>query len=342
MKPIAVIAIGGNSLTRPGEQGTFEEQQRNAVETCHGVADVIEAGYRVVMTHGNGPQVGRALLRGELSQPNLPALRLDECDAETEGSIGYLLEQTLENVLNARGMEASVASLITQVLVDANDPAFDYPTKPIGPFYRLEEALERKRKLGWAMVEDSGRGWRRVVASPRPREILELPAIRAGLEAGVIVIAAGGGGIPVVRRAGRIVGVEAVIDKDRVSSLLARSLDAALLLFSTAVEQVYWHYGRADQRPLDALTCEEAQRYLEEGEFPPGSMGPKIEAALEYLEAGGSRVVIASPRNLQQALDGRSGTQIHAPLAASSGGSSRGWKPARGGEHVRTTSGRAD
>ena len=323
MNPIAVIAIGGNSLARPGEQGTFEEQQRNAVETCQGIADVIQAGYRIVMTHGNGPQVGQALLRGELSQPNLPALRLDECDAETEGSIGYLLEQTLENVLAGRGVEASVASLITQVVVDSGDPAFDYPTKPIGPFYRFEEALERQRKLGWKMVEDAGRGWRRVVPSPRPLEILELPAIRAGLEAGVIVIAAGGGGIPVVRKAGRIVGIEAVIDKDRVSSLLARNLNAELLLFSTAVDQVYWHYGRADRRPLDTLTREEARRYLDEGEFPAGSMGPKIEAALEYLEAGGSRVVIASPRILKDALNGHAGTQIHAPRAVKSGGSTR-------------------
>ncbi|MCI0623564.1 MAG: carbamate kinase [Acidobacteria bacterium] len=323
MKPIAVIAIGGNSLARPGQRGTFEEQQRNAVETCQAIADVIQAGYRVVMTHGNGPQVGQALLRGELSQPSLPPLRLDECDAETEGSIGYLLEQTLENVLAARGIAASVGSLITQVMVDSSDPAFDNPTKPIGPFYRFEEALERKQTLGWRMVEDSGRGWRRVVPSPRPLEILELPAIQAGLDAGVIVIAAGGGGIPVVRRAGCIVGIEAVIDKDRVSALLARNLDAALLLFSTGVDQVYWHYGRVDQRPLDTLTCEDAWRYLQEGEFPAGSMGPKIEAAIEYLEAGGSRVVITSPRILKDALAGRSGTEIMAPVVAEGGGRSR-------------------
>ncbi len=315
MKPIAIIAIGGNSLARPGERGTFEEQQSNAVETCEGIADVIQAGYRVVITHGNGPQVGRALLRGELSEPNLPALRLDECDAETEGSIGYLLEQTLGNVLAARGIDASVASLITQVVVDPNDAAFGTPTKPIGPFYRFEEALERKRKLGWEMVEDSGRGWRRVVPSPRPLEVLELPAIRAGLAAGVIVIAAGGGGIPVVRREGRLVGIEAVIDKDRVSALLARNLEAHLLLFSTGVEQVYWHYGRPDQRPLDALTREEAQRFLHEGEFPAGSMGPKIEAALEFLGAGGHRAIITLPEKMKSALRGEAGTEILAPVA---------------------------
>ena len=316
MRPIAVIAIGGNSLARPGERGSFEDQQRNAIATCEGVRDVISAGYRVVLTHGNGPQVGRALLRGELAEPDLPALRLDECDAETEGTIGYLLEQTLENVLAARGLDASVASLITQVVVDENDPAFRDPTKPIGPFYRFEEALERKRKQGWVMVEDSGRGWRRVVASPRPLEIVELLAIRAGLDAGVVMIAAGGGGIPVVRHEGRLMGVEAVIDKDRASSLLARSLGAELLLFSTAVDHVAWHFGRHDQRPLERLSWEQAERYLREGEFPPGSMGPKIEAALEFLEAGGLRAIVTSPEKMGAALRGEAGTEILPPVHA--------------------------
>ena len=314
MKPIAVIAIGGNSLMRPGERGTFEEQQRNAVATCEGVADVIAAGYRVVLTHGNGPQVGNAMLRSEFAEPNLPVLRLDECDAETEGTIGYLLEQTLENVLASHGIDASAASLITQVLVDENDPAFGNPTKPIGPFYRPEEALERKHKLGWMMIEDSGRGWRRVVPSPRPLEIIELPAIRAGLDAGVVVIAAGGGGIPVVRRGARLEGIDAVIDKDRVSALLARSLDAQLLLFSTSVERVAWHFGSSDQRPLARLTWEQAQHYLREGEFPPGSMGPKIEAALEFLETGERHAIITSPERMGAALCGEAGTEILPPV----------------------------
>ena len=313
MKPIAVIAIGGNSLARPGELGTFEEQQGNARPTCEAIADVLAAGYRVVITHGNGPQVGATLLRAELSQPQLPPVRLDECDAETQGGIGYLLQQTLSNVLAARGQRLTVVSLLTQVVVDPDDPAFRNPTKPIGPFYRVEEALERKQKLGWTMVEDSGRGWRRVVPSPRPLEIVEAHAIRACLGAGAVVIAAGGGGIPVVRRQEGLEGIEAVIDKDRSSALLARSLRAELLLFSTAVERVAWHFGLPDQRLLERLSWEQARQYLQAGEFPPGSMGPKIEAALEFLQAGGARVIVTSPEKMATALRGEAGTEILPP-----------------------------
>ncbi len=313
MKPIAVIAIGGNSLTRPGELGTFEEQQRHARTTCEGVADAIAAGYRAVVTHGNGPQVGGALLRGELAQPQLPPLRLDECDAETQGDIGYVLQQTLANTLAERGVRLNVVTLITQVVVDPDDPAFRNPTKPIGPFYRMEEALERKHKLGWDLVEDSGRGWRRVVASPLPLEIVETHAIRACLGAGVVVVAAGGGGVPVVRRGGRLEGVEAVVDKDRTSAVLATSLHAELLLFSTGVDRVAWHFGKADQRFLDDLEWEQAERYLKEGEFPAGSMGPKIQAALEFLSAGGRRAIITSPEGIGSAIHGRGGTRIGAP-----------------------------
>ena len=310
MNPIAVIAIGGNSLTRPGERGTFAEQQRNAELTCRSIADVLDLGYRVVLTHGNGPQVGQALLRAELAQPQLPALGLDECDAETEGEIGYLLQQTLINVLGARGRHMGVVSLVTQVLVSSSDPAFRNPTKPIGPFYRMEEALERQAKLRWTAIEDSGRGWRRLVPSPQPLEIVEMPAVRACVHGGLVVIAAGGGGIPVVREGSRLRGVDAVIDKDRASALLARSLHADLLLFSTAVDRVALHFNRPDEVRLDQLTSEEAQRYLEDGEFPAGSMGPKIEAALDYLRAGGRRVVITSPDRLAAAVMGDGGTEI--------------------------------
>jgi carbamate kinase len=322
MNPIAVLAIGGNSLTRPGQRGTFAEQQLNARVTCEGIAEVLAAGYRVVLTHGNGPQVGNALLRTELSQPDLPPVRLDECDAETQGEIGYLLQQTLGNVLAERGCHTSVVSMVTQVVVNPSDPAFRDPTKPIGPFYAFEEALDRKRKLNWAMVEDAGRGWRRVVASPQPLEIVELDAVRACLDAGAVVIAAGGGGIPVVRRAGRLEGVEAVIDKDRVSALLARSLHAKLIVFSTGVDRVAVHFGRPDQRPLARMSWHEAQSHLREGEFPAGSMGPKIEAALEFLEEAGARnggdcrAIITSPENLAEALRGEAGTQISAPVSA--------------------------
>lgn len=323
-KPIAVLAIGGNSLTRPGENGTFDEQQRNARVTCEGIADVLGAGYRVVLTHGNGPQVGNALLRAELSRPDLPPVRLDECDAETQGEIGYLLQQTLGNVLAERGMAAGVVSMVTQVVVNPSDPAFGDPSKPIGPFYAFEEALDRKRKLHWEMVEDSGRGWRRVVASPRPLEIVELDAIRACVAAGEVVIAAGGGGIPVVRRAGGLAGVEAVIDKDRVSSLLARSLRAKLIVFSTGVDRVSVHFGRPNQQSLAQMSWFDATKFLREGEFPAGSMGPKIEAALEFLEearmwnGGDCRAVITSPEHMAAAVRGEAGTEVLPPVAAPS------------------------
>jgi carbamate kinase len=324
LNPIAVLAIGGNSLMRPGQRGGFADQQGNARVTCEGIADVLAAGYRMVLTHGNGPQVGNALLRTELSQPELPPVRLDECDAETQGEIGYLLQQTLDNVLAERSWKASVVSMVTQVVVDASDPAFRKPTKPIGPFYAFEEALDRKRKLHWEMIEDSGRGWRRVVASPRPLEIVELDAVRACIGAGAVVIAAGGGGIPVVRRAGKLEGVEAVIDKDRVSALLARCLRAKLIVFSTGVDRVAVHFGRPDQRPLAQMSWHEAQSHLREGEFPAGSMGPKIEAALEFLEeactwnGGDCRAIVTSPENLAAALRGEAGTQILPPVSAPS------------------------
>jgi carbamate kinase len=319
MKPIAVIAVGGNSLSRAGESGTFEEQQSHACATCEGIAEVLACGYRVVVTHGNGPQVGEALLRSELAQPQLRPVRLDECDAETEGKLGYLLQQTMSNVLAARGQRVPVVTIVTQVIVESADLAFRTPTKPIGPFYGIEEALERRHKLGWAMVEDSGRGWRRVVASPRSIEIVELQAIRACLGAGLVVIAVGGGGIPVVRRRGRLEGVEAVIDKDRASALLAKSLHADLLLFSTSVERVAWHFGRPDQRDLPRLTCEQARQYLEEGEFPAGSMGPKVEAALDFLEGGGHRAIVCSSEKMAAALRGESGTEILSPVLAAQG-----------------------
>ena len=313
MKPIAVVAIGGNSLARPGERCTFKEQQRRARITCEGIADVLAAGYHVVATHGNGPQVGQALLRAELAQPELPPVSLDACDAETQGLLGYLLQQSLSNVLASRGAHHPVVCIVTQVIVDPADQAFHNPTKPIGPFYRFEEALERKQKLGWTMIEDSGRGWRRVVASPQPLEIVELPSIRACLNGGAVVIAAGGGGIPVVRHHKRLEGVEAVIDKDRASALLAARLQASLLLFSTGVDRVARHFGLPDQQFLDQLTWEQANQYLQEGEFPPGSMGPKIEAALQFLQVFGRLAIITSPENIAAALRGEAGTQVLGP-----------------------------
>ncbi len=316
MRPIAVIAIGGNSLTLPGQPDTFEQRQQNALTTCEGIARVMELGYRVALTHGNGPQVGQALLRTELTQPDLPARRLDECDAETEGEIGYLLQQTLTNVLRRRRMNTTVASLVTQVVVSVDDPAFRNPTKPIGPFYRVQEALERSHKLGWTMIEDSGRGWRRLVPSPQPVEIVEVEAVQACLRANLVVIAAGGGGIPVVRTPAGLKGVDAVIDKDRASALLARALHARMLLFSTGVDRVARHFGRPDAFWFDSLPFVEAQAALAAGEFPAGSMGPKIEAALDFLETGGTEAIVTSPDNLAAAVEGRAGTRILPPLRA--------------------------
>jgi carbamate kinase len=316
MRPIAVIAIGGNALTPPGERGSFEEQQAHARATCEGVAAVLEAGYRVVLTHGNGPQVGEALLRSDLAGSELPPQRLDSCDAETQGTIGYLLQQTLDTIVQ-RGLCTGVVTLITQVIVSPDDPAFLHPTKPIGPFYTQAEAAERQSKLGWTMIEDSGRGWRRVVASPIPIGIVELPAIRVCSDAGLVVITVGGGGIPVLRKDKRLTGIEAVIDKDRASALLAKELGAELLVFVTGVDQIARHFGKLDQEPLSCLTWEQTDRYLRAGEFPPGSMGPKVEAALDFLCAGRGRVIVTSPEKISAALRGEAGTEILPPVLES-------------------------
>ncbi|HTZ47982.1 MAG TPA: carbamate kinase [Verrucomicrobiae bacterium] len=314
MKPIAVVAIGGNSLKRAKETGKFEQQQAHAAETCRGIAAILRQGYRVVLTHGNGPQVGEALLRSELAQDVLPTHNLDVCDAETEGSIGYLLQQTLDNVLQESGMPQKVVSIITQVLVDPNDPAFLRPDKPIGPFYEKEEAQQREERLGWKMIEDSGRGWRRVVASPHPQRIYELEAISACLDAGFVVIAAGGGGIPVVKREGHLKGSDAVIDKDRCSALLAIELGAELLVFSTGVTHVYLHFGKDNEKPLFRLSWDEARTYLRQGEFAAGSMRPKVEAALRFLDRGGRRAIITAPEFMASAVAGGAGTEIQPPM----------------------------
>lgn len=319
MKPIAVAAIGGNSLRRAKEPGNFEQQQAHAIETCRGIAAILRQSYRVVLTHGNGPQVGEALLRSELAQDVLPTHNLDVCDAETEGSIGYLLQQTLDNVLHETGAPQKVVSIITQVIVDANDPAFLRPDKPIGPFYEKDEATQREQTLGWKMVEDSGRGWRRVVASPHPQRIHELEAIRACLDAGFVVIAAGGGGIPVVKRAGQLKGREAVIDKDRCSALLAMELGAELLVFSTGVTHAYVHFGKENEKPLFRVSWEEARGYLRQGEFAAGSMGPKVEAALRFLDFGGKRAIITAPEFMAAAVAGAAGTEILPPIGVESG-----------------------
>lgn len=306
----AVIAIGGNSLVRAGEQGTVEQQRQNLQNTCEGIAAVLAAGYQVAVTHGNGPQVGDALMRSEVAADHAPPLPLDACVAETQASIGYLIQQSLQEPLRQRGLARPIVTMITQVLVSRRDPAFRNPTKPIGPFYTQEQAEERRRSLSWQMVEDAGRGYRRVVPSPQPKVIIELHAIQAALQSGALVIACGGGGIPVVFQRDRLVGIDAVIDKDRASSLLAWELEADLFLISTGVDQVALHYGSPEQKLLDHLTAGQARRYLRQGHFPPGSMGPKVEAALDYLKSGGKEVLITSPERIPEAMQGMAGTRI--------------------------------
>ncbi|MGC8960040.1 MAG: carbamate kinase [Chloroflexia bacterium] len=310
-KRVAVVAIGGNSLIKDKDHQTVPDQYAAAAETCHHIAGMIAQGWDVVITHGNGPQVGFILRRSELARHELHEVPLDSCGADTQGAIGYMLQRALYNEFRRRGMKKCAATVVTQVLVDRDDPAFRNPTKPIGSFMSEEVARERARAEGWVVREDAGRGWRRVVASPLPRRIVELEAIRSLIEQGFTVIAVGGGGIPVIEDAnGDLVGVEAVIDKDYASSLLARSIQADLFLISTAVEKVALNYGRPEQRWLDRMTLSEARRYEREGHFPAGSMGPKIRAIIDYLEAGGKQAIITNPENLERALRGETGTHI--------------------------------
>ena len=310
MSRLAVIAIGGNSITKPGQVGTIKEQFENTAETAEYVANIIARGWDVVITHGNGPQVGNVLLRVELAASSVYTLPLDTCDSDTQGGMGYMLQQVLGNALRKHNLSKSVATIITQVRVDETDPAFQNPTKPIGPFYSQVEAERRRTERGWNVVEDVGRGWRRVVPSPLPLELIEEEVIRKCVQSGVVVIACGGGGIPVVRRGGELHGVEAVIDKDRASALLAEKLNADLLLISTGVEKVSINFRKSDERKIDLMTIAEAQQYLAEGHFHPGSMGPKIESAITYLKHGGKRVIITSPEKLVEGLEGKAGTHV--------------------------------
>jgi len=307
----AVIAIGGNSLIKDRQHRTVPDQFAAAQETSVHIADIIQQGWRVVITHGNGPQVGFILLRSELASDVLHTVPLDSCGADTQGALGYMIQQLLGNELSRRGVAVPVVTVVTQVVVDENDPAFRNPTKPIGPFYDEAKAKLYEREQGWAVAEDAGRGWRRVVPSPIPREIVEVGAMRTLIKAGFVVVGVGGGGIPVVRDPeGNLRGVEAVIDKDYASGLLASGIEADLFLISTAVEKVYLDYGQASQRALDHMSVDEAREYLREGQFPPGSMGPKIAAVIQFLEDGGKEAVITSPENLARALRAETGTRI--------------------------------
>jgi carbamate kinase len=308
----AVVAIGGNALIRDGQQGTIVEQYDNAVEMARHIATLVAAGWGIVLTHGNGPQVGFILLRSELvgDKAPVPALSLEMSSADSQGGIGHILAMALLNELAARGLADRVAYVLTHTVVDPDDPAFTEPTKPIGPFYTASQAATKERRNGWSMVEDSGRGYRRVVPSPKPLRIVESAQIRTLVDAGFVVVAVGGGGIPVVETARGYEGVEAVIDKDRASALLASSLGVPLLVLSTGVEQVAWHFRQPDQRLLASITAREATDYLADGEFPRGSMGPKIEAAVDFLARGGQEVLITTPAALERAIEGQTGTRI--------------------------------
>jgi carbamate kinase len=312
-KKLAVVAIGGNSLIKDKKHITVPDQYRAAKETCYHIADMIEQGWDVAIGHGNGPQVGFILRRSEIAAKvaGMHEVPLDSCGADTQGAIGYHLQQNLHNEFKRRGMKKAAATVVTQVLVGKNDPAFQNPTKPIGGFMEENEAKERAKNEGWTVVEDAGRGWRRVVPSPIPQEITELDAVRELLNAGIVTITVGGGGIPVIRNEdGNLQGVAAVIDKDYASSLLARSIGADLFLISTAVEKVYLNFNQPGQKPIDVMTVAEAKRYMEEGHFAKGSMLPKIQAIIWFLEAGGKEALITNPENIARALQGETGTRI--------------------------------
>jgi carbamate kinase len=305
-----LIAVGGNSLIRPGQRGTIDEQFANAEQTCDRIAELISRGYRVIITHGNGPQVGSQLLRSEIAMSQAYKLPLDVCVAMTQGEIGYVLQNSLRSALDARNLRIPVASIVTTVLIDKRDPAFASPSKPIGPFYTREVAEQRRASDGWDIVEDAARGFRRVVASPKPLCVAELEVLRNCLENNLIVIAAGGGGIPVVRDNAAVRGIEAVIDKDRVSALLATQLQIERWVISTDVEHVYLDYRKPVQKPIRGMNVITARKYLEDGHFAEGSMKPKIEGAIEYLTAGGNEVIITDPDHLVDAMDGATGTHI--------------------------------
>jgi carbamate kinase len=312
-KKLAVVAIGGNSLIKDKTKITVQDQYLAAKETCYHIADMIEQGWDVAIGHGNGPQVGFILRRSEIAAKvaGMHEVPLESCGADSQGAIGYHLQQNLQNEFRRRGMKKAAATVVTQVRVDKDDPAFQNPTKPIGGFMEEHEAKERAAKGGWTVVEDAGRGWRRVVPSPIPQEIIELDAVRELLEAGIVTVTVGGGGIPVIRNEdGDLQGVAAVIDKDYASSLLARSIGADLLLISTAVEKVYLNFNKPGQKPINVMTVAEARRYTDDGHFAKGSMLPKIKAIIWFLEAGGREAIITNPENIARALQGETGTRM--------------------------------
>ncbi|TVM03226.1 MAG: carbamate kinase [Candidatus Brocadia sp. WS118] len=310
-KKVIVIALGGNALIGTGQQGTIAEQFENVRKSLDGIVYCLKTGFEVVITHGNGPQVGNLLLMVEACRNQIPELSLGVCVADTEGAIGYMIQQSLTNRLRQEGIDRCVVTVLTQVIVDKDDNAFSNPTKPIGPFFTREEAGRFHREKGWHIAEDSHRGYRRVVASPNPLKIVEERAVKTLLKAGDIVIAAGGGGIPVIMKEnGDLEGVDVVIDKDLASAVLARDIHAHCLVMLTGVEYAFLNFKQSNEQALHRLTVMETQKYFQEGHFPPGSMGPKIQAAMNFLDWDGERAIITSIDKVKEALDGRTGTMI--------------------------------
>lgn len=307
---IDVVALGGNAIIPAAGKGTIAEQRELTSASMRQVADLIVSGRNVVITHGNGPVVGNIMERNEAVKEHIPPMPLDVCGADSQGGIGYMMQQCLRNELCLRGVDRQVVSLISQVVVDEDDEAFEKPSKPIGPFYSEEEALDLEREKGWRMRNDADRGYRRIVPSPSPREIVEIDVISSLLEMGVIVIAAGGGGIPVIRKGKRLEGVEAVIDKDRAAAVLAKNAGAERLIILSNVEHVFIGFGKADEKPIENISLSDIRGFHESGEFPAGSMGPKIEAAIDFLDSGGREVIISHARKLLEACGGKTGTHI--------------------------------
>ncbi len=308
-----VIALGGNAIIPTGKKGTYLEQYQITKATMNQVAELAGEGHGIVVTHGNGPVVGNIFLRNDagMSTYGIPPMPLFVCGADSQGGLGYMIQQNLQNAVHDQDLDVPVATIITQVLVDRSDPAFENPSKPIGPFYGEEQARQMQEEFGWSVREDAGRGWRRVVPSPKPRRVMEAGAIRRAVEAGVLVVACGGGGVPVAKcDGGRIEGIDAVIDKDLASELLAELIEADTFVIVTQIEKVCRGFGTPQQEELDVLRLDEARAMFEAGEFPAGSMGPKIESALLFLEGGGREVVITDPDHLLAAVHGEAGTRI--------------------------------
>ncbi len=312
MKKTVIVALGGNLFVSDETHQSVPDQYRAAERACGHIVPLLrDPDLRLVVTHGNGPQVGFILRRSEIAAPELHQVPLDACVADTQGALGYQLERALRNELRRHRLARSPAAVVTLVLVDRDDPAFRHPTKPIGAFLSKERAEEHRQKDGWDVAEDAGRGWRRVVASPTPKAILDLDAVRSLLDAGFVVVAGGGGGIAVIEDPnGDIYGASAVVDKDLTSSLLARQLNADALVITTHVEKVYLDYGKPGQKAIDVMSVTEAKRYIAEGQFEPGSMLPKVQAVIEFLEGGGKQAVITDPENIAAALEGRGGTHV--------------------------------